>query len=262
MSFNIFFIRDGKSFYFTIYGYIITWIKIEITRKGQRRMRRILPGSISVYTQFGHLKVPKNIRTVCPVCSEKVEFVLKSTYQSSKHGLMTESACPACKHSVPFIILTKENTPHPDLYIYDPHRSTDAISQIEYIPGMPEELVRAYKSAVSVHLSKENAATAVLAKRVLENILKNFLADEAKGVPLNQQFEILPEHINLVNYVTSLSPLMAPEKALHKMLELEAEMDDEMSDLIMDLLENLIQYLFVLPGKIEITKVQIEKKLT
>ncbi|WP_079508994.1 hypothetical protein [Mesobacillus jeotgali] len=210
-------------------------------------MRRIFPGSISVYTQFGHLKVPKNIRNVCPVCKEKVEFVLKSTYQSSKHGLMTESTCPSCKHSVPFIIITKENDPHPDVYIYDPHRSTDALSQIDYIPGMPEELVRAYKSAVSVHLSKENTATAVLAKRVLENVLKNFLGDKAKGLPLNQQFEILLEHINLVSQVTSLSPLLAPEKTLHKMLELEAEMDDEMSELVMDLLEDLIQYLFVLP---------------
>lgn len=230
--------------------------------KGARRVRRIFPGSITSYSQFGHLKVPKSIKNVCPVCKEKVEFILKSTYQSSKHGLMTESACPSCKNSVPFIIITKGNDTHLDVYIYDPQRSTDALSQIEHIPGMPEELIRAYKSAVSVYLSKENAATAVLAKRVLENVLKNFLAEKAKGQPLDKQFEILPEHINLVKSVTSLSPLMASDKGLHRMLELEAEMDDEMAELVMDLLENLIQYLFVLPGKIEMTREQIEKKLT
>ena len=224
-------------------------------------MRRIFPGSITSYSQFGHLKVPKSIKNICPDCREKVEFVLKSTYQSSKHGLMTESICPSCKHSVPFIIITKENDPQIDVYIYDPQRSTDPSSQIQHIPKVPEELVRAYKSAVSVHLSKENAATAVLAKRVLENVLKNFLGDKAKGQTLDQQFDILPDHINLVKPVTSLSQLMAPEGGLHKMLELESEMDDEMTELLMDLLEDLIQYLFVLPGKIEMTREQIEKKL-
>jgi hypothetical protein len=34
-----------------------------------------------------------------------------------------------------------------------------------------------------------------------------------------------------------------------------------MAELIMDLLEDMIQYLFVLPGKIEITQDRIEKKL-
>jgi hypothetical protein len=55
---------------------------------------------------------------------------------------------------------------------------------------------------------------------------------------------------------------MKSDKGLHRMLELEAEMDDEMAELVMDLLEDLIQYLFVLPGKIEMTREQIEKKLT
>jgi hypothetical protein len=151
-------------------------------------VRRIFPGSITSYSQFGHLKVPKSIKNVCPVCKEKVEFILKSTYQSSKHGLMTESACPSCKNSVPFIIITKGNDTQLDVYIYDPQRSTDALSQIVHIPGMPDELIRAYKSAVSVYLSKENAATAVLAKRVLENVLKNFLAEKANGQPLDKQF--------------------------------------------------------------------------
>lgn len=224
-------------------------------------MRRIFPGSITSYSQFGHLKVPKSIKNACPECKEIVEFVLKSTYQSSKHGLMTESACPSCKQSIPFIILTKENNTQPDVYIYDPHQSTDSLSLIENIPRMPEELIRAYKSAVSIHLSKENAATAVLAKRVLENILKNFLQDNAKGLTLEQQFEMLPEHINLVKPVTSISPLMAPDDGLHRMLELETEMDDEMTELLMDFLENLIQYLFILPGKLEINREQIEKKL-
>jgi hypothetical protein len=186
---------------------------------------------------------------------------IKSTYQSSKHGLMTESACPSCKQSVPFIIITKDNVTQPDVYIYDPQSSADPSSQIQHIPRIPEELVRAYKSAVSVHQSKENAATAVLAKRVLENVLKNFLGDKAKGLTLDQQFEILPDHINLVKHVTSLSPLLAPEGGLYRMLELESEMDDEMAELVMDLLDDLIQYLFVLPGKIEMAREQIQKKL-
>lgn len=224
-------------------------------------MKRIYPGSIIAYSQFGHLKVPKNAKTVCPECQKKVEFILKSTYQTSKHGLMTESTCPSCKDSIPFIIITKEKDGKPDLYIYDPHTSTHPLSQIEMLPKVPDELIRAYKSAVNVHQAKENAATAVLAKRVIENILKHFLKEKGKGLTLEQQFEILPEHINLVKPVTSLSSLMTPEGGLHRMLELETELDDETAEILMDLLEDLIQYLFVLPGKIEIAHEQIVKKL-
>jgi hypothetical protein len=224
-------------------------------------MRRIYPGSITSYSQFGHIKVPKSVKCVCPDCRNKVEFVLKSTYQSSKHGLMTESICPSCKFSAPFIIITKEKDIHPDVYIYDPDTATHPLNQIEQLPKIPEELVRAYKSAVNVHHTKENAATAVLAKRVIENILKHFLSENSKGLTLEQQFKSLPEHINLVKPITSLSPLMAPDGSLHHMLELETELDDEMAELIMDLLEDMIQYLFVLPGKIEITQDRIEKKL-
>lgn len=224
-------------------------------------MRRIFPGSITAFSQFGHLKIPKNVKTVCPECRKKVEFLLKSTYQSSKHGLMTESICPSCKQSIPFIIITKEKDIQPDVYIYDPKTSTHPLNQIEHLPRIPEELVRAYRSAVSVHHTKENTATAVLAKRVIENILRHFLAEKSHSLTLEQQFKSLHENIDLVKPVSSLSPLMAPEGALHKMLELETELDDEMAELIMDLLENMIQYLFVLPGKIEMTHDHIEKKL-
>ncbi|RSD25563.1 hypothetical protein [Mesobacillus subterraneus] len=224
-------------------------------------MRRIYPGSITSYSQFGHLKVPKSVKAVCPECRKKVDFVLKSTYQSSKHGLMTESSCPSCKHSAPFIIIMKEREEHPDVYIYDPKTMTHPLNQIEQLPRIPEELVRAYKSAVNVHQSKENSATAVLAKRVIENILKHFLSEQGRGLTLEQQFKVLPEHIDLVKPVSSLSPLLASDGALHQMLELEMDLDDEMAELIMDLLEDLIQYLFVLPGKIEITHNLIEKKL-
>lgn len=229
-------------------------------------MKRIYAGSITSYSQFGHIKVPKSIKCECPGCRKKVEFVLKANYQTSKQGLLTESVCPLCKYSAPFIIMTKEGLGekdfHPDVYIYDPSTSTHPLNQIEQLPNIPDELIRAYKSAVNVHHSKENSATAVLAKRVMENILKHFLLEKSNGLNLQQQFESLPENINLVKPVTSLSHLMATEGSLYRMLELETDLDDEMAELIMDLLENLIQYLFILPGNIEITHDKIEKKLS
>lgn len=228
-------------------------------------MKRIYPGSITSYSQFGHIKVPKSILTECPNCRKAVEFVLKANYQSSKQGLLTESSCPSCKYSAPFIIMTMEiegeKDVKPDVYIYDPESSAHPLNQIEQLPKMPSDLIRAYKSAVNVHQSKENSATAVLAKRVIESILKNFLLEKSKGLSLQQQLESLPKHIDLAKPVTSLSHLLAPEGSLHRMLELETELDDEMADLLMGLLEDMIQYLFVLPVKIEVAHDHIEKKL-
>jgi hypothetical protein len=54
--------------------------------------------------------------------------------------------------------------------------------------------------------------------------------------------------------------LLATDGSLHKMLELESEMDYETTSLLVDLLENIIEYLFVLPGKIEVTHSKIAKK--
>lgn len=228
-------------------------------------MRRIYPGSITSYSQFGHIKVPKSIRCDCPDCGQEGEFVLKANYQSSKKGLMTEGICPLCKHSATFIIITKDvygdKSSHTDVFIYDPHTFIDPLDQIGQLPKIPGELVRAYKSAVNVHQSKDNSATAVLAKRVIENILRHFLMEKSIGLNIQQQLDILPENINLVKPVTSLSHLLSPEGSLHQMLELEIELDDEKAGLLMNLLEDLIQYLFVLPGKIEWTHDELEKKL-
>lgn len=220
-------------------------------------MRRINPGSVNSYIKYGNLKIPKSIQCECPGCRKTTEFMLNANYQSSKNGLVTECSCPLCKKAAVFIIMTKdvqdEQGEHADTYIYDLQASRHPINQIENLSNIPKDLIRAYRSAINVHQSRENSATAVMSKRVIESILKHFLGEKSKGQPLAQQLEILPNHVNLAKPIQSLSHLLAADGPLHRMLELESDMDYEMTSLLMDLLESIIEYLFVLPGKIEVT---------
>lgn len=227
-------------------------------------MRRINPGSINSYIRYGNLKIPKSIQSECPQCRNITEFMINANFQSSKIGLLTESSCPTCKKSTVFIIMTKdgqdEQNEHADTYIYDVQASKHLINHLESLPNIPKDLIRAYQSAINVFESRENSATAVMSKRVVESILKHFLKEKSKGQPLSQQLEILPNQVDLAKPIQSLSHLLATDGSLHRMLELETEMDYETTSLLMDLLESLIEYLFVLPGKIEVTHNKIAKK--
>jgi hypothetical protein len=153
-----------------------------------------------------------------------------------------------------------EQNEHADTYIYDIQASKHLINHLESLPNIPKDLIRAYRSAINVFESRENSATAVMSKRVIESILKHFLKEKSKGQPLSQQLEILPNQVDLAKPIQSLSHLLATDGSLHRMLELENEMDYETTALLMDLLESLIEYLFVLPGKIEVTHNKIAKK--
>jgi hypothetical protein len=227
-------------------------------------MRRINPGSVNSYIRYGNVKIPKSIQSECPQCRNITEFMINANFQSSKNGLLTESSCPTCKKSTVFIIMTKdgqeEQNEHADTYIYDIQASKHLINHLESLPNIPKDLIRAYRSAINVFESRENSATAVMSKRVIESILKHFLKEKSKGQPLSQQLEILPNQVDLAKPIQSLSHLLATDGSLHRMLELESEMDYETTALLMDLLESLIEYLFVLPGKIEVTHNKIAKK--
>ncbi|MFB3159772.1 hypothetical protein ABLO26_00200 [Neobacillus sp. 179-J 1A1 HS] len=229
-------------------------------------MRRINPGSVNSYIRYGNVKIPKSIQSECPECRNITEFMINANFQSSKNGLLTESSCPTCKKSTVFIIMTKdgqdEQNEHADTYIYDIQASKHLINHLESLPNIPKDLIRAYRSAINVFESRENSATAVMSKRVIESILKHFLKEKSKGQPLSQQLEILPNQVDLAKPIQSLSHLLATDGSLHRMLELENEMDYETTALLMDLLESLIEYLFVLPGKIELTHNKIAKKFT
>ncbi|WP_318503857.1 hypothetical protein [Bacillus sp. T3] len=228
-------------------------------------MRRINPGSVNSYIRYGNLKIPKSIQSECPECRKTTEFMLNANFQSNKNGLVTEACCPTCKKSAVFIIMTKdvldEQGEHADTYIYDIEASKHPVNQIESLPNIPKDLIRAYRSAINVHHSRENPATAVMSKRVIESILKHFLKEKSKSQPLSQQLEMLPNHVDLARPIQALSHLLIQDGSLYRMLELEHEIDYETTTLLMDLLESIIEYLFVLPGKIEVTHNKIEKKL-
>lgn len=225
-------------------------------------MRRILPGSIITYSQYGHLKIPKGVKSECPKCGKTTAFILRTNYHSNKIGLFSQGSCPICKSQASFVIMLKDYFDHPneqaDVYIYDERQP---LHQIENYTEIPGDLIRAYRSALNVHQSKDPSATAVMSKRVLESVLKNFLGEDTKGLPLVEQWKKLPNHIDLTRPIIALSHLVDPKSHFQQMLELERDLDEEMAELLMDLLDGLIEYLFVLPAKIEVTHGRIEQKL-
>jgi hypothetical protein len=227
-------------------------------------MRRINPGSVNSYIRYGKIKIPKSVQSECPGCRKTNEFMLNANYQNSKHNIVTESSCPTCKKSAVFIIMTNEvgddQGEHADTYIYDTQALKHPLKQIENLPNIPKDLIRAYTSALNVHQSRENTATAVMSKRVIESILKHFLGEKSKDQPLSKQLEMLPDHLDLAKPIQSLSDLLATNGSLNRMLDLDTEMDYETTSLLMDLLESLIEYLFVLPGRIEVAHNKISKK--
>ncbi|WP_144569506.1 hypothetical protein [Bacillus pseudomycoides] len=228
-------------------------------------MRKILPGSISSHTQYGYLKVPKNVKSECPKCGKSSEFTLKTNfYQVTKRGLFAEGLCFECKKPSEFVIMFNDYmdriNEEVEVYIYSPSDLKDPSDQLERNKHVPIDLVRAYRSTLNVSQSKDNSAAAVMSKRVLESVLKHFLGEKSNGQPLSQQFEQLPKYIDLTKPIQDVGHLVHPDSPLYEMLELKQEIDDETVALLTELLEVLIQYLFVLPEKIESVHDKIEQK--
>ncbi|OLO26370.1 hypothetical protein BTR23_23225 [Alkalihalophilus pseudofirmus] len=225
-------------------------------------MRRILPGSILSYSQYGHVKIPKEVKCKCPECSKTARFSLKADYQANRTGLFSKGNCTECKSLSSFVIMLtdyiEKSNQEVDIFIYD---SKTPFTQIENHSNIPEDLIRAYRSALNVHQSKDPSATAVLSKRVLESVVKSFLGEKVKGQSLPEQLEHLPKHLDLNKPITSLSSLIRPESHFHQILELERELDDDMAKLLIELLEGLIEYLYILPSKIETTHDRIQQQL-
>ncbi|ENQ3078575.1 hypothetical protein ACEOWG_001768 [Bacillus cereus] len=222
-------------------------------------MRKILPGSILSHTQYGYLKVPKNVKSQCPKCGKSSEFTLKTNfYQVTKRGLFAEGLCFECQKPSEFVIMF--NDKEVEVYIYSPSDFRDPLAQLERNKHIPMDLVRAYRSTLNVSQSKDNSATAVLSKQVLESVLKHFLGEKGNGHSLSQQFEQLPKYIDLTKPIQDVGHLVHSESPFYRMLELKQEIDDEAVALLTELLEVLIEYLFVLPEKIESVHDKIEQK--
>lgn len=228
-------------------------------------MRRVLPAQIVSHSQFGYKKIPASVQCECPKCSKTSLFTIKANYNhTSKSSILSQGVCSACKKESVFIMILNQEDQFSEetaLYIYDPNSVKELLTHLEKIKDIPSDLTRAYRSALNVSQSKDTVATAVMSKRVLESILKNFLGEEIKGQNLSKQFEQLPKHVDLARPLQSLSQLVQPGSAFYQMLDLEKDIDQEMASLLMDLLESLIEYLFVLPNRIETLQAKLEQKL-
>ncbi|MDF2085881.1 hypothetical protein, partial [Bacillus pseudomycoides] len=181
----------------------------------------------------------------------------------TKRGLFAEGLCFECQKPSEFVIMFNDypnrinEEVEVEVYIYSPSDLRNPLDQLERNKHIPIDLVRAYRSTLNV---KDNSAAAVLSKRVLESVLKHFLGEQSNGQSLSQQFEQLPEYIDLTKPIQDIGHLVHPDSPLYGMLELQQEIDDETVDLLTELSEVLIEYLFVLPEKIESVHDKIEQK--
>lgn len=222
-------------------------------------MRRILPSSITSYSQYGHLKIPKDIKSKCPKCGKISDFILKNNFQENKIGLISNGTCDQCQQISQFIILLnqQDSNMEPIIFVYE---EQNPFYQLENKQPIPEDLIRAYRSALNVHNMGDTAATAVMTKRVLEGIAKSFLQEKAAGKKLAEQLSLLAEQINFAKPLQQLSKLVTQEQQLTKTLELELEPDEETADLLIELLNLLIDYLFILPARIDLIYEGLENK--
>ncbi|MDQ0257517.1 hypothetical protein J2S74_004975 [Evansella vedderi] len=226
-------------------------------------MRRIMPSSISSYSQYGHLKIPKCVKSECPQCGINAEFTLKVNYQSNRVGLFSQGDCSKCKNTSSFVIMIgnglEKTGEVAEVYIYDQRHP---LHQMKQYRNIPDDLVRAYRSAINVHQSKDTSATAVMSKRVLQSMINSFLAEnKLEGKPLSEQLEMLPEYVDFTRPISSLRSLIHPDSHFQQMLELERDLDEDMAGLIVDLLNNLIEYLYILPSRMDFIHDQIEERL-
>lgn len=224
-------------------------------------MRRIWPSSILSYNQYGHQKIPKEVSCTCPECGKVSCFTLRPDCHANRIGLFSKGNCSLCKAPTSFIIIHTYNgeqlADHVKLYINDQYTP---FIQLENSKSIPKDLIRVYQSAINVNTLKDPSATAVLAKRVLESVLKSFLGEKVKGQPLSAQVESLPKYIDLMKPILSLNELIRPDSHFQQALELERELDEDMATLMIELLEGLIEYLYILPTKIEMTHEKIQRK--
>jgi hypothetical protein len=226
-------------------------------------MRRIWPGSILSYSQYGHLKIPKEVKSKCPECSKIARFTLKADCHANKIGMFSKGNCPECKTAASFVImmphLIEPAHDQVKVYIYD-HKMPFA--QVENDANIPGDLIRVYRSALNAHQLQDPSATAVLTKRVLESVTKGFLGEKAKGQTLSTQVESLPKHLDLTRPLVTLSQLIQPESQFHQILELDRDLDDDMARLMLELLDGIIEYLYILPSKIEMTHDRIQQRFS
>ncbi|WP_078554482.1 hypothetical protein [Bacillus alkalicellulosilyticus] len=224
-------------------------------------MRRIISGSIVSYSQYGHLKIPKEVKTKCPMCTKNGRFTLKVNYQANRVGLFSEGICSECKELSSFVIMFTDylgnTSEQAELYIYDQRHP---LQQIENDTVIPDDLIRAYRSAINVQQSKDNSATAVMSKRVLEGVIKHFQSEPKQGNHLAEQLEQLPKHVDFTKPIVTLSQMVKPGSHLNKILELEHELDEDMAELLVDLLGGLMEYLYILPSKMETIHQQMNQR--
>jgi len=217
-------------------------------------MQEVSDTLVANWTITSRIQRPSAVDIVCPHCARKVTYTLK--WGAINHTIMsTESRCPACDNNSIFIILDLSEI-EPDgnkkgrLYVHPSPKIRYPIRGIDEIHDFPNELQKAYESAINVYNVREWTATAVLCRRLLEGITFTLIPEEERKGSLFDQLQSLPDYRDLKAPILTLADAIRKGGNLGAHFDLDKEPDEETVTLMIDLLDYLLEYLFILPTKI------------
>ncbi len=207
-----------------------------------------------------NLRVPQSVSTVCPFCDTLALFTLYGFMNDqSRRTVSAEAVCPGCSNKIWFWTISPPPNSYPSgqkikhspdaFFIYPKPKSPK--QPIEGIEKLPEQLAKAYNSAVKVYNSKVWEATATCCRRTLEGLMKISLPSDKQNLTLQRAINELPNHIDLKKPLTDLSHAIREGGNLGAHFDLLREPDEETATIMLELLEYLFDYMYILPKKIE-----------
>lgn len=208
------------------------------------------------WTAFNNKWAPHSVAINCPFCGRLAAFTLGDySFDLSRKTISASGECPACRETIRVWALDPGDCPAEsnktcrELCISPtPSENVKPMSGVDKIP---QEIGRAYASAINVFNAGEWNATAVCCRRVLEAIVQNFLPKESRNGPLFDQLGVLQSNVDLTKPLTSLTDALRRGGNLGAHFNLQGEPDQATARQMLDFLEYLMRYLYVLPGEVE-----------
>lgn len=222
-------------------------------------MFRIPENCVALWGETAGKTLPHSVDTICPFCGRLVTFALNAWLDARHVGARyMKSRCPGCGKSSNFLWVEGSNVqedPLSDeraLYVWPTPKLIRApIDGIESAAKFPERLKREYVSSVNTFNVRQWPAAAVLCRRVLEGLSKTLLPEELHKLPLAQQLQALPSHVDLKDPILKLADGIRKGGNIGAHFDPEREPDQETIEMMLDLLDYIIEYLFILPGRID-----------
>lgn len=197
---------------------------------------------------------PGAINTNCPHCSALVSFSF-SNWHKALHGFsLARVGCPACSEKVRFMLVDhdpaqQELNEESTLWVNPSPHMKEPLKNLQPMDELDIRLIHAYESTIKVYNSGEWNATAILARRFIDDLFANFLPEDYRNASLDEKFEALTQVRDFSSPLHLLAESVAENGDLGKYLELQVEPDQDAVTKMIDMMNMLIEYLFLLPNR-------------